>query len=879
MARLRDLGGAGAIGWSARLLAALAILLASGAGATEWPTFAGGPHRLFFNPDETQITAANVAGLRIKWRVLVGAALTASPTVATVDLPDEGPTRVVFAPSWDRTLTAVRLVDGSEVWRVAMPVHDGPGYPNVASVAVAEIGGVQRVYFPSEQTLYALDARTGAELWRFSAGTGCLDPPGLCSFQGERNEIESSPLVADGLVFFGMDVNDRTGGKGGIYAVDALDGRLVWFFDGESGMTCRPDPGDDIRRYDGYHSEEELGLPAGFLATRAGCDHPRTPSGCSLIWSSAAWDAGRARLFTVSGNCDTDDDPATPKPPPPMPPFDEAIFALSRDGTPVWRWRPREVDPLDLDFGAVPNLFTIDVDGTPRDVVGVGGKDGTYYVIDRDGVNARTGVRWDAADPSGLPYWATQVVPGGPLGGIIATAAVDGASRRVYFSTAPGTDVFSPQHPTVHALDLDTGAIVWENTAETAADASFAPTSAIPGVVFVGGAATGNLRSYDAATGALLDKIGVAAPVLASGATVVDGYVLAGSGVGEQSGNPTDPSDIVSRLPQHLTALCVSGTPACDGDQDGVDFPEDCDDADPARSPAARELPDDDVDQDCDGLLARSTDACLGGGSAHQDRRDLDAVLATMETACPCAAFDGAAASPSQYRRCVRPIVRDAVRAGLLRRRCKDLLRQSTCGRPDDVVCCEERIETGARRCRAVPPARCAGRRHVTQAVEEGARSCAETGCTFDLPPSSTTTTSTTSSSSTLVPTSTTTSTTLPVSWAAIHAAVIGPECGGCHGTAAGAGGLAGLEDCRVAHAAMVGVASVELPALDLVAPGDPAASWLMIKLDGMQSDFEASCVSAGCGGSMPLNRPLLLPAERDAVRAWILAGAVDDCP
>jgi hypothetical protein len=74
-----------------------------------------------------------------------------------------------------------------------------------------------------------------------------------------------------------------------------------------------------LRRYDGYHGEAELGLPPGFLATRSGCNHPRSPNGCNLIWSSAAYDAGRKRLFTVSGNCDTDDDPATLQPPPPMP--------------------------------------------------------------------------------------------------------------------------------------------------------------------------------------------------------------------------------------------------------------------------------------------------------------------------------------------------------------------------------------------------------------------------------------------------------------------------------------------------------------------------------------------------------------------------------
>ena len=77
-----------------------------------------------------------------------------------------------------------------------------------------------------------------------------------------------------------------------------------------------------------------------------------------------AYDAARGRLFTASSNCDTDTNPATLRPDPPMPPYDEAIFALGLDGTPAWRWRPREVDNADLAFGAVPNLFTISVGGT-----------------------------------------------------------------------------------------------------------------------------------------------------------------------------------------------------------------------------------------------------------------------------------------------------------------------------------------------------------------------------------------------------------------------------------------------------------------------------------------------------------------------------------
>jgi len=300
----------------------------------------------------------------------------------------------------------------------------------------------------------------------------------------------------------------------------------------------------------------------GFLASRSGCAFDRTPTGCGNVWSSAAIDTQRRFLFFASSNCDTDEDPATLKPPPPMPPFDEALVALHFDGTPAWRWRPREVDNQNLAFGAVPNLFQIERDGTRRDVIGVGNKDGTYYVLDREGVNVLTGVRWDDANPAALPYWATRVVPGGDPGGIIATAAVDMQAGRIYVSTAPGSvDPFTPQQPTVHALDTNTGAILWQNTQEAPADASFAPTSATPEVVFVGSIVDGALRAYDAVTGVKLASVRLGFAV-ASAPAIVDGIVVVGAGVGDRS-MPGSPGDLASRTPQNITALCIPGTRYC----------------------------------------------------------------------------------------------------------------------------------------------------------------------------------------------------------------------------------------------------------------------------------------------------------------------------
>ncbi len=540
----------------------LMLGMAGTAGATEWPTFGGSLNRLFFNPAETTINASTVDRLGVKWTFPADKIITAQAVVAEITLPIEGATQVVFLQSWDGNMYAVRLADGSEVWRFTTDLQPGASYPDTGSAHVENVGGTDRVFFGAGETMYCLDAASGTEVWRFDAGTGCVDPPDLCGFSGERNEVETSPLVVDGKVIFGMDVNDRDTGKGGLYGVDVDDGRLAWFFDLETGGTCTPLPADDIRRFDGYHSEIELGLPAGFLATRPGCNFDRSPTGCGNVWASPAVDQVRQLLYFASSNCDTDLDGGTNQPPPPMPPYDEAIFALNYDGTPAWRWRPREVDNDDLAFGATPQLFTIDFGGGPREVVGVGNKDGTYYVIDRDGTNEVTSVAWNDFEPSTLPYWQTNLVPGGPAGGVIAPAAVDETAGRIYMSTAPGFDPLNPQRPTVHALDIDDGSILWQNTAEPNADASFAPTVGIPDLVFVGSVVGGNLRFYDTDTG---DKLGSRsiAFAIACGSTIVDGTLLLGGGIGELSANPASPAYIAAQIPHDITALCILGAADC----------------------------------------------------------------------------------------------------------------------------------------------------------------------------------------------------------------------------------------------------------------------------------------------------------------------------
>ncbi len=100
-----------------------------------------------------------------------------------------------------------------------------------------------------------------------------------------------------------------------------------------------------------------------------------------------------------------------------------------------------------------------------------------------------------------------------------------------------------------------------------------------------------------------------------------------------------------------------------------------------------------------------------------------------------------------------------------------------------------------------------------------------------------------------------------------IQSNVFTPTCAvsGCH---QGAGAPQGLRlDAVNSYGLLVGVASMEVPAIMRVAAGDPSNSYIIQKLEG----------TAAIGGRMPLNRPALPATSITTIRQWITDGAVDD--
>ncbi len=372
-------------------------------------------------------------------------------------------------------------------------------------MTLAEVGGRLLAIFGAGERVYAVDAATGARSgssWPAPAAAtrwqasppGCAASAASATRSSRRRSSRAAPSTSAWT-----STTSPPARAASTPSMPTTAG-WSWFFDLQSGAVCRPDPADDIRRYDGYHSETELGLPAGFFTTRSGCDHPRSRNGCGNVWSSPALDAERRLLYFGTSNCDTDDDPATRQPAPPMPPYDEALVALRLDGTPAWRWRPSEVDPDDLAFGAAPNLFrsTSAAVGS-SDVVGIGNKDGTYYVLDREGTNVRDrrGLGRRGAIPAVLAdqgrarrrhRWRDPDRvdrPAGPQGPLLDRA---GAGRR------------SPRSGRRSTRSTSTPARCSGRTGRPTSlggDASYGPTSGVPGVAIVGSVITPHLRLFD----------------------------------------------------------------------------------------------------------------------------------------------------------------------------------------------------------------------------------------------------------------------------------------------------------------------------------------------------------------------------------------------
>jgi polyvinyl alcohol dehydrogenase (cytochrome) len=463
----------------------------SSAPPEDWPMY-GRTLQHSFATTSTSIDRHNVGSLEPAWSFPVTDAVTASPTVVG---------GVVYVGAWDGFFYALDARTGAVSWRfqldcqpTILPIPTqclAPGQTEpdrtdtdggIVTSSAAVDSGV--VFFGGGKTLYALDASTGALVWK-TVICGNPDEPSCESDAQDPDQIFASPVVFDGKVIVGHSVDAATGYRGGMSAYDAATGAQVWWL--------------------------EIDPLLGPEGTVVGGQN----RGCGNVWSTAAIDEAAGLAYIGTADCQTDGNDATP-------PYHEALLALDlATGNPDWVFRPRTTDVCDLDFGATPNLIEYD----DRRYVGIGGKDGTYYLMPSG-----------ADDPTNQPVWQTNVVFGGTSGGFIGTPAFDG--KHIFGGTGLGELGSTPcepsnprdsqlQDPSFHALAIEDGSVAWELSKAY----SFGATTIANDVVFngVGSVIPDALNAYGASDGATLLALSQPGAVNSS-ATIWGDMIFFGTG-------------------------------------------------------------------------------------------------------------------------------------------------------------------------------------------------------------------------------------------------------------------------------------------------------------------------------------------------------------
>jgi polyvinyl alcohol dehydrogenase (cytochrome) len=434
---------------------------APGADQSDWPMYGRNLQHTFANP-QSEVTPSNVATLQPAWIYPTRDAVSASPAIV------DG---VLYDGSWDGFFFALDAETGALKWRIQLDcqpsivplpeVCGGPpppwvsGIPDPARYQTA--GGIvtaspavvgDSVYFSGGKTLYRVRAANGTVVWKH-VFCGNPEAPNCETDAADPAQILTSPAVVGNLVLVGIDLGGNAYGlpyRGAFVAVDSSTGEQVWRFETDPLL-------DASGRVIGGQNR-----------------------GCGGVWSSPAVDA--FYRIVVFGTSDCDEQP--------LPPYHESLLALDADsGNLRWVFRPVQSDPhkCDFDIGAAPNVIGFG----PASFIGVGDKNGTYYLV-------------FAAD--GHPVWSRRVVFGGGDGGFFGGAAFDG--RQLFSATAFGdgnpqtqTGLCDPgfqdpsnpkivdtyiQDPSMHALDVFTGAVSWE----ARDNQSFGATTLANGVVFSG---------------------------------------------------------------------------------------------------------------------------------------------------------------------------------------------------------------------------------------------------------------------------------------------------------------------------------------------------------------------------------------------------------
>jgi outer membrane protein assembly factor BamB len=400
-----------------------ATTVSKSSGGGSWPTYHGNVSRTGYTND-TLINAQNAAELHQTWHASASAPISAQPIV------DDG---VVYWGDWKGFMHATTL-SGKALWSTSLGITPKPpGCPfNLAAQGILStptigmIGGRRVLWVGGGHAqMVALNASSGKIVWQTPLGT----EPG--------SSIWSSPAYYDGSIYAGL----------------------------ASFQGCPQEFGRIVRL------NAATGAPQAALNFQsivpAKCHGPG-------MWSSPAIDPAEGAVFIGTSNdiCHSQYQDAIAK-----------LNASTLDITSIWQVPPSQ-HPPDSDFGASPMLFSADIGGVNRQLVGAVNKNGVYYALDRGNLAAGPVWTYTAAKATAL---ASQA-----CGNIDAISSSTWAGPASPVMVAGLAERGSKCIGTVAALNPSNGQTEWQTPLPGSVEGAL---TEVPGIVAVGAGPTVELLS------------------------------------------------------------------------------------------------------------------------------------------------------------------------------------------------------------------------------------------------------------------------------------------------------------------------------------------------------------------------------------------------
>ena len=350
---------------------AAAVAPADPAATEGWPAYGGDAGGSRYSA-AGQITRENVGQLQVAWQYRTKAFEDPRRDIEDTAFENTpilvGDKLILCSPFND--VIAIDPGTGAEKWRYDPGVAPDryPGNQNICrgvsqwtDAAAPEGAPCKTSIFMGtiDARLLAIDAATGQRCAAFGAnGEVGLAPEIKLVWPGEF-QITSAPAVVGDVVVVGSAISDNNrveAPHGAVTALNARTGDVVWVFD-----PVPRDPADPAR-----------------ASWKDGAD----TVGHANVWSTISVDHKRGWVFLPTSS--------------PSPDFfgglrpgdnrhANSVVALEgATGRLIWSFQTVHHDVWDYDLPAQPGLYTLTIDGAPREVVVQVTKTGLVFVLDRD---------------------------------------------------------------------------------------------------------------------------------------------------------------------------------------------------------------------------------------------------------------------------------------------------------------------------------------------------------------------------------------------------------------------------------------------------------------------------------------------------------------